>query len=187
MIDLKGLIQQFFFLFESSEIEIYNEFSLQHELGIFLRNKLPGYKIQFERNVSFFTNDTDTIKKEIDISIFNEDKSEKFAIELKHPLNGQHPEQMYSFIKDIKFMEELKDRGFRKTAFVALVKDKPFYKGPKCTGIYKFFRNEYALYGKIYKPTGSLKNTEFISLSRKHEFKWIDNVDGSKYFVIEID
>ena len=68
MIDLKELIEQFFDIVESSGIEIYNEFSLQHELGIFLRNKLPGYKIQFERNVSFFTNDTDTIKKEIDIS-----------------------------------------------------------------------------------------------------------------------
>ena len=101
LIDLKELIEQFFDVVESSGIEIYNEFSLQYELGIFLRNKLPGYKIQFERNVSFFTNDTDTIKKEIDISIFNEDKTEMYAIELKHPLNGQHPEQMYSFVKDI--------------------------------------------------------------------------------------
>lgn len=187
MIDIKKMVAHFFSKVAKNDIEIYNEFSLQHELGIFLREELPDYKIQFERNVSFFTYDTNTIKKEIDISIFNEDKSEMFAIELKHPLNGQHPEQMYSFAKDIKFMEELKDRGFQKTAFLALVRDKPFYTGQKNTGIYKYFRNEYALYGDIYKPTGALKNKEFIPLSRKHEFEWIENKDGSKYFVVEID
>lgn len=85
-----------------------------------------GYLIQFERNVSYFTPDNKTIKKEIDITIFNEDKSEKYAIELKCPLNGQYPEQMYSFVKDIKFMEKLKSRGFTKTATVTLVSDRPF-------------------------------------------------------------
>lgn len=94
---------------------------------------------------------------------------------------------MYSFVKGIKFLEELKERGFQKTAFLALVKDKPFYMGQRNIGIYKFFRNEYALYGDIFKPTGALKNQEFISLSRRHEFEWIENIDGSKYFVIEID
>lgn len=89
------------------DIDIYNEFSLQHELGIYLRSVLPQYKIQFEQNVSFFTNDIKIIKREIDISIFTQDKREKYAIELKCPLNGQYPEQMYSFTKDIKFMEEL--------------------------------------------------------------------------------
>ena len=36
------------------EVEIYNEFSLQHELGLFLRSKLNDCKVQFERNVSHF-------------------------------------------------------------------------------------------------------------------------------------
>lgn len=38
----------------SGAIEIYNEFSLQHELGLFLRNQLKGCKVQFERNVLHF-------------------------------------------------------------------------------------------------------------------------------------
>ena len=109
-LNLRQLVDDFFLFIQSKSIEIYNEFSLQHELGIFLREKLPDYRIQFERNVSYFTPDNKTIKKEIDIIIFNEDKSEKYAIELKCPLNGQYPEQMYSFVKDIKFMEELKNR-----------------------------------------------------------------------------
>lgn len=186
MLNLRQLVDDFFLYVQSNNIEIYNEFSLQHELGIFLRTKLQGYRIQFERNVSYFTQDNKTIKKEIDIAIFNEDKSEKYAIELKHPLNGQHPEQMYSFVKDIKFMEELKDRGFKKTAVVTLVSDRPFYEGRNNQGIYRYFREEYAIYGQIFKPTGPLKEKEFIALKGRYEFSWRSVYDNSKYYVIEV-
>ena len=101
---------------------------MQLELGIFLRTRgeCSGYTIQFERNVSFFSI-TGTIKHEIDIVIFNLDKTEKFAIELKFPKNGQYPEQMYSFIKDIVFMEQLKKYGFTETYTLTLVDDPLFY------------------------------------------------------------
>lgn len=180
------MLEDFFFCVQSKNIEIYNEFSLQHELGIFLRKKLPDYRIQFERNVSYFTPDNKTIKKEIDITIFNEDKSEKYAIELKCPLNGQYPEQMYSFVKDIKFMEELKSRGFTKTATVTLVSDKPFYEGRNNKGIYKFFREEHSVYGSIFKPTGVGKNEDCINLSGRYNFIWQDLSEGRKYYIIEI-
>jgi len=187
MLELKNIIEDFFKFALIQNIEIYNEFSLQHEMGIYLRSILqPKFKIQFERNVSYFTNDNKTIKKEIDISIFNDDKSEKYAIELKCPLNGQYPEQMYSFSKDIKFMEELTARGFTKTASVALVADKPFYDGKANSGIYKYFREDFTVYGDIYKPTGSNKNDEYISLVKRHEFKWQNFNSRSKYYVIEI-
>ena len=79
---------------------IYNEFSLQHELGIFLREKLSNiYKVEFERNVNFFLgkeNSKKLIKKEIDIVVYDKERDEKIAIELKYPLNGQYPEQMFS-------------------------------------------------------------------------------------------
>ena len=101
---------------------------MQLELGIFLRTRgeCSGYTIQFERNVSFFSI-TGTIKHEIDIVIFNLDKTEKFAIELKFPKSGQYPEQMYSFIKDIVFMEQLKKYGFTETYTLTLVDDPLFY------------------------------------------------------------
>ncbi len=186
MLDIRHLIEDFFLYVQSPNIEIYNEFSLQHELGIFLRKRLQGYLIQFERNVSYFTPDNKTIKKEIDITIFNEDKSEKYAIELKCPLNGQYPEQMYSFVKDIKFMEELKSRGFTKTATVTLVSDRPFYEGHNNKGIYKYFREEHSVYGSIFKPTGVRKNEDYITLSGKYDFIWQDLSGGRKYYVIEI-
>ncbi len=186
MLELKKIIMCFFKHVEENNIEIYNQFSMQHELGIYLRAALPQYRVQFERNVLFFTKDNKTIKKEIDISIFTEDKREKYAIELKCPMNGQHPEQMYSFAKDVKFMEELRDRGFAKTCCVVLVSDRPFYVGKVNTGIYRYFREEYSVYGDIYKPTGPSKNDEHISLSGRHEFAWHDLNAQSKFYIIEV-
>lgn len=70
---IKKILNDFCRKIGNGEIEVYNEFSLQHELGIFLRESLNGYKVQFERNVSFFgINSKETVKKEIDISIFDE-------------------------------------------------------------------------------------------------------------------
>ena len=186
LLDLKSLVESFFFYIEAEEIEIYNEFSFQHELGIFLRKELEDYTIQFERNVSYSSISNQTIKKEIDISIFNEDKSERYAIELKHPLNGQYPEQMYSFVKDIKFMEELKESRFTKTAVVVLVSNRPFYEGRSNQGIYRYFREEYRVYGEIYKPTGAMKGKESILLKGQYNFKWQSLEDNKKYFMIEI-
>jgi hypothetical protein len=72
------IIQEFVKKVASEEIEIYNEFSLQHELGSFLRAKeeCTAIKIQFERPISFFGNfeKNNFIKKEIDIVIFSENK-----------------------------------------------------------------------------------------------------------------
>ena len=136
MLELKAIVNGFFKFAETTGVEIYNEFSLQHEMGIYLRSALPNYKVQFERNVSLFTTNKKTKKKEIDISIFDQSKKEKYAIELKFPLNGQHPEQMYSFAKDIKFMEELVERGFNRAACVVLVSDRPFYEGKSNNGMY---------------------------------------------------
>ena len=186
MLELKKIVMAFFEFVQDNGIEIYNEFSLQHELGIYLRQNLPEYKVQFERHVSFFTGDTRTIKKEIDVSVFSEDKGEKYAVELKCPMNGQHPEQMYSFCKDIKFMEELKERGFRSTACVALVSDRLFYEGRGESGIYKHFRDEYAVYGRIFKPTGLGKMTESIALSGRYEIQWRELGGPWKYYVVEM-
>ena len=52
--NIEQLLNSFMSLVASGEVEVYNEFSLQHELGIFLRAKLTGYKVQFERNTKYF-------------------------------------------------------------------------------------------------------------------------------------
>lgn len=165
---------------QTGEVVVYNEISLQHELGIFLRNALPNYKVEFERNIKFFEL-SDTIKKEIDVVVYNND--EKFAIELKHPLNGQYPKQMYSFIKDICFMEELKKYGFDNTYCLTLVKDKNFYSGEYTDGIYAFFRAGKTIKGTIEKPTG--KDIPSISLSNEYDISW-KPCNDMRYYILEI-
>ena len=143
---IKKLLHEFIGMVEEERVEIYNEFSLQHELGIFLRERLPDYKVQFERNTKFF-GIFGTIKREIDIVVYNDDK--RYAVELKYPVNGQYPEQMYSFIKDIIFMEQLKDNGFDATYCLTMVNDKNFYSGKKVDGIYAYFRGGDVLHATI--------------------------------------
>ncbi len=121
--------------------KIYNEFSLQHELGIFLRDELKkidtDFNVQFERNVKDFYSDIyyedrllkddDFVKHEMDIVVFKnfEKDSEKYAIELKFPTNGAYPKRMYQFVEDIQFMEENRCKlKFKKTYCLALIFDK---------------------------------------------------------------
>lgn len=199
MNDIKYLINKFLNNLKDSKADLYNEFSFQFELGIFLKEHLTSYKIQFERNISYFLTDykeknLNWIKREIDISIFDYNKKEKYAIELKYPLNGQYPEQMYSFIKDIKFLEELKSINFNTVYSVVLVKDPLFYKGnaDKENQIYQFFRNrdtnKTLIKGSIYKPTGKRKGEE-IKLKGEYCIEWqncIINGEHHKYYIIAI-
>ena len=119
-----------------------------------------------------------TVKHEIDIVIYNE--LEKHAIELKYPLNGQYPEQMFSFVKDIKFMEELKAAGFDSTYCLTLVQDKNFYSGQKQDGIYAYFRGEQPVHGSIIKPTG--KKDEQLFINGCYFINW-KNCAEMKYYV----
>lgn len=182
---LDDLIAPFIASVADGRTEIYNEFSLQHELGIFLRASLPNYRVQFERNVKyFFQSESSFTKKEIDVSIFSYDKKElKYAIELKYPRNGQYPEQMFSFCKDIVFVEELNSQGFLHTALLIFADDRPFYQG-STEGIYGFFRGGRPLQGRIQKPTGS-KDTE-VFIRGLYTVKWKQIIDSLKYALVEV-
>ena len=178
----EDLLHTFMKQVREGKVEIYNEFSLQHELGIFMRESLEDYKVQFERNTRFF-GIAGTIKHEIDIVIYND--AEKYAVELKYPLNGQFPEQMFAFIKDIRFMEELKEKGFDKTYCLTVVNNKNFYSGKKIDGIYSYFRTNKIIEGRIIKPTGT--KDEIISLKNQYKINWKVNGKEQKYYVVKID
>ena len=179
---IKRLLYEFMGMVESERVEVYNELSLQHELGIFLRERLSGYKVQFERNTRFF-GISGTIKHEIDIVVFND--LERYAVELKYPVNGQYPEQMYSFVKDIVFMEQLKGNGFDATYCLTMVKDRNFYSGKKIDGIYAYFRRNEILGGTIEKPTG--KSEESVALGKRYKIKWEGETKQLKYYIVDID
>lgn len=185
MNELALLIKRFIESVETNDIDIYNEFSLQHELGIFLRAELPGFVIQFERNVETFApSKTNFTKRELDIAVFSKDKTElKYAIELKYPRNGQYPEQMYSFCKDIAFAEELKSAGFSRTALLILVDDYLFYSGSG-DGIYGYFRSSKPITGDINKPTGNDK--QHIKIKGNHVVSWSAMSKNRRYAFIEV-
>lgn len=185
MINFENIVDEFWNHNSRNGIAIYNEDSLKFELGSFLKSKLPNYKIQFERNVSFFGINKPTVKHEIDITIFNEDQSEKYAIELKFPKNGQYPKQMYLFIEDIVFMEQLKSSGFTDTYVLTVVDNKNFYQG-KSIGIYSYFRNPCAnIKGIIYMPIGPQKGIESLEVHNTYSVKWEDCYLG-KYYLIKM-
>jgi hypothetical protein len=182
---LEDLIAPFIQSVASGRTEIHSESSLQHELGISLREKLRDSKVRFEQNVSsLFPSKSVFTKREIDISICSSDmKHLEYAIELKFPRNGQYPEQMFSFCKDIAFAEELSVAGFHIAGLVIFADDRLFYSG-RNEGIYGFFRCGRPLQGRIQKPTGS-KDTE-TSIRGKYVVQWKPVVDLLKYAVIEV-
>jgi hypothetical protein len=183
---LHDLIAPFAVAVASGLTEVYNEFSLQHELGIFLRGKLPNYKVQFERNVSFFfpSSNVAFTKREIDIAVYSlSKKGLRYSIELKYPRNGQHPEQMFSFCKDVAFAEELNAAGFQTAGLVIFAADHLFY-GGATEGIYGFFRGGQPLCGRIQKPTGR-KDAE-VNLRGCYDVIWKPISGSLKYAVIEV-
>ncbi|MCL2523171.1 MAG: hypothetical protein FWF20_12435 [Betaproteobacteria bacterium] len=174
----------------SKSVEVYNEFSLQHELGLFLRKQLgsSGYNIQFERNVTHFGLQKSAFeKKEIDIAITSKEKDKDkplSAIELKYPRNGQVPESMFSFCKDIAFLEQLvtADSGFQSAYFLAFA-GSLFFSG-NCDGIYGYFRGRKPITGKIPKPTGS-KDKE-ISITGSYTAEWHPVFDNTQFCLIRV-
>ena len=172
-------------LVATGKIEIYNEFSLQHELGVYLRHRLGDLKVQFERNVAYFGFDSGQFeKREIDISIFSADQQQlKVAIELKFPRNGQYPEQMFSFCKDIVFLEQLRSAGFEDCVFVAVADDRLFYEGAS-NGIYSHFRGGVPLHGGITKPTG--RQDKVLTISGSYKVVWKPIAESRKYAEIHV-
>lgn len=213
------------FLGSVTDDDIYNEFSMQHELGIRLRKEFEEYNtnegrnfvVQFERNRKYFNivspinekNASENIpKSEIDIVVYDrkktEDKTkwEKYAIELKYPLNKQYPQQMHSFIEDICFCEKLVNNPYNNFdgAFaVVLVNDKGFYeKENDNSAPYCYFRYGTDIPKGEYKKPGT-KNTreKSFELLKQHKIEWkdakkIQDKDKraetcGKYYIISID
>ena len=187
MNEVKVLIADFADKVAAGDIEIYNEFSLQHELGIYLRSELPTKKIQFERNVSFFKLDkTDFIKKEIDIVVYSDKNAPDAAIELKYP---QHevPDQMLSFCQDVQFAEELKAVKFKETYAIIFTEDHLFYSG-KSHGIYAYFRDgdgNKSLSGNIAKQTKPNKGKIKAHIAGSYAITWHPVTHKMKYTLIQ--
>ena len=188
-LELSPLLTDFTEMISDSSVAVYNEAGIQFELAIFLREKIKGnYSIQLERNIDYFGMDKRKfLKKEMDIVVFSNDKKERHCIELKFPTNGQYPEQMFNACKDVSFLEQLTEAGFNNSYFLFFTEDKNFYDSQqvrKHNGIYKLFRDQKEIKGKIEKPTGEKK--QFLEIHGKYKMNWKDLRENLKYFVINL-
>lgn len=188
--NLLPIIQQFTEQIALGNIEIYNEDSVQYELAILLRQRLgASYQVQLERNVNYFkleNKDNEPFKKtEMDIVVFDPDMKEKHCIELKYPLNGQVPVQMFKACEDIKFLEQLVLSGFDKSYFVMFAEDNPFYSNEGDSGIYQSFRKEKLIRNVIVGTTGLVKD-EKLCFKGTYALNWKVIANKLKYFVVEV-
>lgn len=171
--NIDALHAEFTALVAKGDVEIYNEFSLQHEFGSFLRQKsaLANFKVQFERPASYFFESARTrfCKKEIDLAVFAPETTDLLcAFEFKYPRNGQHPVQMFSFVRDVAFLEQLKRNGFGKAFFIAFAEDHLFWEGQTRDGIYRYFRGAHpeVLHGEVEY------NGETLKIDGNYRFAW---------------
>ena len=185
---IKELINSFITQTKNGNIEIYNEFSLQHEIGIYLRTQLPSsYKVQFERNIEYFNiPKEDSPKERLDISIFNWDKKDFLAtIELKFLTHGQHPMQMFKICEDIKFMEHTKNHKFKAGYVLVITDDSGFYEEKHVNySPYCYFRSSQTLTGKVIGSVGKKKYN--LSLKGAYNITWHEINNPRKYTLIEV-
>ncbi|TLM99270.1 MAG: hypothetical protein FDZ75_00475 [Actinobacteria bacterium] len=182
--EIRSHIEAFFQRVLERETEIYNEFSLQHELGLHLRTAGVDHKVQFERPVEFFgISKSATTKREIDIAVFSGDRQTPQAIELKFPRNGQVPEQMFSACVDIAFLEDLVRAGFSTSYFVIVAEDSLFWQGRDEHGIYAPFRAGRPIHGLIRKPTG--KQDATVDIAGSYMVRW-QGGQQLRYAVVEV-
>lgn len=196
---IKSTIEEF--LKANDRRPIYNEFSFQHELGFFLREKITkkdeNFKVEFERNVSYFGVNEETCKKEIDIVIYKDKNSKKnrYAIELNyHPIDSGITNRMKDSIKDIWFMEQLLEYNF-KTFVCVIAEDKRFYKDKARKNSHKI--NQYFLNKNPETIEGKIdisKNDNDLpaEISGSYVIKWNDlkkmpteNCGERKYYLLE--
>jgi hypothetical protein len=174
------------FLSNVRPAELYNESTLQMELGMFLRQQHPELKIHLERPITHFGKQPQDTKKEIDVSILDADGRPLAAIELKMPQNGKVPETMFEYCEDIRFCEALVQVGFQTAFAVILTDDHLFWEGHKQDGIYSHFRATTLITKTIFKPTGEGKNVTSTDINGSYLVNWHKGHGASRFAIIEI-
>lgn len=165
----------------------YLEATFQFKLMMKLTKSFPEDSILPERNIEAYGLDkSDFTKKEIDLVV--ESDAERGAIELKMPMNGQVPEQMFKFAQDIQFLEQLKrSNQFKYCALVAVTNNSNFWSGRDLDGIYAPYRTTAPLVGTVLKPTGKGKGEQSYKLNGSYRIKWVPLPQSPfRFFIVEV-
>lgn len=180
---LKPYLNDFIrFIQNTPGINLYNEAGLQHELGFYLKKNLPKkYIIELERNVSAITGTKKGFyKKELDIYIT--DGKNKYAVELKVPVNKQIPRQMELTFKDVRFMEQLKEKGVNECFLLFASLTKSFWESRRVHKIYEYFNDGHIqTLTKNDVPAFIRKDPKaFQEIKAVYDFTWKDFVVRDK-------
>ncbi len=169
---------------------LYNEASIQFELGWYLRKEYPNFKIQLERNVSHLRlknpDNEKFIKSEIDILIY-ESQMPTAVIEIKAPINQRQvrPVTVFDWIKDIRFLEQLKENGI--VGYSIFITDNKGYfeSNLETKKLLTDFRAK-IICGTYEKHIRTKRKNETILLNNEYSFNWNNINDKLSYFIIEL-
>ena len=134
---------------------ITNERSLQLELAYFFRRE--GWSVAFELPLRAPRLEGSTLKQKYNLDLLLQSETQKIGMELKVPVNGQHPETIYSYCADLEFIESLKRAAVIHAGFCVMVThDSVFWTDSgRGSSIHTAFRSPAAkIAGLIGKPTG---------------------------------
>jgi hypothetical protein len=166
---IRGWLEQFFRTPPATVRPVYNERALQLELAIALRS--DGFEVEFERSFKAPRPDGSTLKPKHNLDLLVRGGDQTTAIELKVPLNGQHPETMYAFCADVEFVEALRRQEIVDCAYcLMLTNDKAFWDDSgRGSAIHNIFRcADVTVSGLVQKPTGARDTT--VMLGGKYGF-----------------
>lgn len=163
---MQKLIESFFEKAPEDCGPIYNERSLQLELAYWLRR--VGARVEFERPFQILPFGGSTCRSKENLDLFVLKDGVRTAIELKVPLNGQQPEQLYSFCNDIAFIEGIVRHKYADRGYCLLVtNDRLFWEDSRRGSLIHnlFRRGGSKLTGVIDKPTGKETDKTTVALS----------------------
>jgi len=196
ILKFSAAIEGFFDFARKNDLEIYNEFALQFELSFYLRETLgKGFKINLERNISYLGLQNDLVKKEIDILVLDDIASlnNVIVVELKAIIdqNTTRPINIFNWVKDLKFLEQLKSAGVGKCYSLFVTNNEKLwtetfkYRSNTKLRLLPDFRSR-KIYGTYSTHATPNKNNKTISLDSEYTFKWKKFVREQRYFLIEI-
>ena len=171
---------------------VYNERSLQLEIGCYLRRK--GYQVQFERTFKAERPSGSSKTPKTNLDLFIASQGEVAGIELKVPLNKRHPETLFDYCADLEFVEALMRAGQVQFGLCLMVtNDRVFWEDSgRGSTIHNFFRREgEVLSGKILKPTGARDTCVVLTGRYTPARHWKPMrgsrlMDSAQYLLIEV-
>ena len=90
---------------------------------------------------------------------------------------------MFSFCKDIAFLEQLVSAGFQSAYFLAVAEHRHFYSG-NSNGIYGLFCNGAPITGKITKPTGA--KDRVVHIAGAYTATWLPITGSTMFCLVQV-